>query len=140
VRVWIGATALTGIERAARLGDGWICNAHVTVDEARDQLELYRHACAVLGRPVGTAVIRRDVHVGGDDARATAEGDVAVAAGYRGFRREALTYGGVASVTDQFAPYAEMGYDEILVRHFSDDQAEVLRSLERVGEVRAALV
>jgi alkanesulfonate monooxygenase SsuD/methylene tetrahydromethanopterin reductase-like flavin-dependent oxidoreductase (luciferase family) len=139
IEVWIGATAPAGIERAARLGDGWIANAHVTVDEAREQLDLYRHACAIQGRAVGTTVIRRDVHVGADDVQATAAGDVAVAAGYRGFRREALTYGGVDSVTAQFAQYAAMGYDEILVRHFSDDHAEVLKSLERVGQVRAAL-
>jgi hypothetical protein len=33
-----------------------------------------------------------------------------------------------------------MGYDEVSVRHLVDDQAQVLASLERLGEVRAQLV
>jgi hypothetical protein len=32
-----------------------------------------------------------------------------------------------------------MGYTDVIVRHLSEDHAEVLRSLERLGAVRAAL-
>jgi alkanesulfonate monooxygenase SsuD/methylene tetrahydromethanopterin reductase-like flavin-dependent oxidoreductase (luciferase family) len=62
-----------------------------------------------------------------------------IAAGYRGFRREALTAGDVEQVTEQFLAYAEMGYDEVVVRHFSDDHAAVRDSLVRLAEVRSAL-
>jgi alkanesulfonate monooxygenase SsuD/methylene tetrahydromethanopterin reductase-like flavin-dependent oxidoreductase (luciferase family) len=139
VEVWIGATAAVGIERAARLGDGWECNAHVVPSEAREQLACYRDACAALGQAPGVAAIRRDVHVGVDAAAANAEADRVVAAGYRGFRREALTAGDVGQVTDAFGVYADMGYDEVVVRHFSEDHRGVLESLARLAEVRTTL-
>jgi alkanesulfonate monooxygenase SsuD/methylene tetrahydromethanopterin reductase-like flavin-dependent oxidoreductase (luciferase family) len=59
-----------------------------------------------------------------------------VAAGYRGFRPEACTYGSPSEVAERFAAYAEMGYTDIIVRHLADDQTEVLRSIERLAEVR----
>jgi alkanesulfonate monooxygenase SsuD/methylene tetrahydromethanopterin reductase-like flavin-dependent oxidoreductase (luciferase family) len=62
-----------------------------------------------------------------------------VAAGYRGFRPEALTYGSAQQVAERLAAYAEMGYTDVIVRHLAEDQQEVLRSLERLGEVRELL-
>jgi hypothetical protein len=32
-----------------------------------------------------------------------------------------------------------MGYSDLVVRHLADDQSEVLRSIERLGEVRELL-
>jgi alkanesulfonate monooxygenase SsuD/methylene tetrahydromethanopterin reductase-like flavin-dependent oxidoreductase (luciferase family) len=139
VEVWIGATAVAGIERAARLGDGWECNAHVVPSEAREQLACYRDACAALGRSPGVAAIRRDVHVGAERGAAKDEADRVFAAGYRGFRREALTAGDVEQVIDAFGVYADLGYDEVVVRHFSEDHRAVLESLTRLAEVRTAL-
>jgi hypothetical protein len=83
--------------------------------------------------------IRRDVHVGAghDDAKRVA-GPV-VAAGYRGFRPEACTYGSIDEVTEQLGAYATMGFTDVIVRHLSEDHTEVLRSVERLGAVREAL-
>lgn len=139
VEYWIGATARAGIDRAARLADGWECNAHVVPREAEGQAAAYRGACADLGRDPGVVAIRRDVHVASDARIAAAFADRAVAAGYRGFRPDALIFGSVESVATQFRRYADMGYDEIIVRHFCDDQPAVLSSLQLLGDVRAAL-
>ena len=83
--------------------------------------------------------IRRDVHVGADAAEAERIAGPVVAAGYRGFRPEACTYGSAEEVTDLLRRYADMGYTDVIVRHLVDDQTEVLRSLERLASVRAAL-
>lgn len=136
LEVWIGASAERGIDRAARLGDGWLADAGVVPNDARDQAEQYRSACERHGRAPSAVAIRRDVHVGADSADAARLAKPVVAAGYRGFHPDACTYGSAEEVAERFISYAEMGYTDVIVRHLVDDQGEVLRSLERLAGVR----
>jgi alkanesulfonate monooxygenase SsuD/methylene tetrahydromethanopterin reductase-like flavin-dependent oxidoreductase (luciferase family) len=135
VEVWIGAAAPPAIDRAARMGDGWLANADVIPEEAREQAAAYREACARHGRTPTAIAIRRDVHVGANSADATRVAEPIIKAGYRGFRPEACTYGSPQEVADQLAAYADMGYTDIIVRHMADDQSEVLRSLAHLAQV-----
>jgi alkanesulfonate monooxygenase SsuD/methylene tetrahydromethanopterin reductase-like flavin-dependent oxidoreductase (luciferase family) len=139
VDVWIGASAPPAIDRAARLGDGWIASPAALVEDASAQLELYRERCSAHGRPTGTTVIRRDVHVGADDADARRTAAPVVAGGYRGLPPDALVVGGVDTVAHQLRALADLGFDEVLVRHLVDDQQEVLASFGRLAEVRAVV-
>jgi alkanesulfonate monooxygenase SsuD/methylene tetrahydromethanopterin reductase-like flavin-dependent oxidoreductase (luciferase family) len=139
LEVWIGASAPAAIDRAARLGDGWMANAPVVPDEAATEAAEYLDRCAAHGRPPGVVAIRRDVHVGADHDDAVRVAEPVVAAGYRGFRPEACTFGSIDEVAEQFAAYATMGYTDVIVRHLADDHTEVVRSLERLGAVRELL-
>lgn len=139
LEVWIGATASGGIDRAARMGDGWLANADVVPSEAAEQAGAYREACARHGRDPGVVAIRRDVHVGASSEDAARVAGPVVDAGYRGFRPAAITFGSVEEVTERFGAYADMGYTDVIVRHLAEDQSEVLASLERLAAVRAAL-
>jgi len=139
LEVWIGASAPKAIERAARLGDGWLANADVVPAEAAEQARAYRDACAAVGREPGVVAIRRDVHVGRDSVDAARVAAPVVEAGYRGFRPDAVTYGSIDDVTSRFGEYAEMGYTDLIVRHLAEEQHEVLESLARLADVRAAL-
>src|SRR5262245_4272694 len=139
VDVWIGGTADAPVDRAARLGDGFLADAHLTPEQARSVIDLYRERCAVHGRTPTAVAIRRDVHVGADPADAERVAGPVVAGGYRGFDPSACTYGDVEQVTDRLRGYAEMGYTDVIVRHLAEDQSEVLASFGRLGEVRAAL-
>lgn len=138
--VWIGASAPAAIDRAARLGDGWIAAPGLTPGQAALQIEHYRSCCAAHGRPTGVTAIRRDIHVGADPADARRVAEPILGAGYRGFPRESLVVGGVGEVSRAFADLADLGYDHILVRHLADDQGEVLASYERLGTVRSDLL
>jgi alkanesulfonate monooxygenase SsuD/methylene tetrahydromethanopterin reductase-like flavin-dependent oxidoreductase (luciferase family) len=140
VEVWIGGTAEPAIERAARLGDGFLADAHLTPDEAREVIELYRERCRAHGRTPTAIAIRRDVHVGADAADAERVAGPVVAAGYRGFDPSACTYGSPEQVSERFGEYAAMGYTDVIVRHLAEDQAEVLASFERLAGVREALL
>jgi alkanesulfonate monooxygenase SsuD/methylene tetrahydromethanopterin reductase-like flavin-dependent oxidoreductase (luciferase family) len=137
VDVWIGGSADPAIDRAARLGDGFLAGPNVTVDDAALQLALYRERCEAHGRPVGTCAIRRDVHVGSDadDARRVA-GPV-LDAGYRGFAPDVPVVGGPDEVAASFRALGELGYTDVIVRHLAEDHAEVLRSFERLAAVRS---
>jgi alkanesulfonate monooxygenase SsuD/methylene tetrahydromethanopterin reductase-like flavin-dependent oxidoreductase (luciferase family) len=139
VDVWIGASAPAAIDRAARLGDGWIAAPDLTPEQAAHKLEQYRSSCAAHGRPVGVTAIRRDVHVGADPADARRVADPILAHGYRGLPAESLVFGGPAEVSQAFADLGDLGYSHVLVRHLADDQGEVLASYERLSAVRADL-
>ena len=62
--------------------------------------------------------------------------DRAVTAGYLGFPPEALVAGTAEEVAEQLAAFAALGVTDICCRHFTNDQAMVLGSLERLAEVR----
>jgi alkanesulfonate monooxygenase SsuD/methylene tetrahydromethanopterin reductase-like flavin-dependent oxidoreductase (luciferase family) len=136
VDVWIGAGAARGIDRAARLGDGWIAGPWVALDQARDQADLYRQRRSAHGRPPGVVAIRRDVHVGADGPDAHRVADPVLAAGYRGLPPDAAVVGGPEEVAEALLDLGKLGYTDVLVRHLADDQDEVLASFERLAAVR----
>lgn len=139
VEVWIGAVAPAAVERAARLGDGWLGAPAFGVEMAERQIDAYREACGRVGQPVGTCAIRRDVHVGESAEEARKQAGPAVDGGYRGFPPDAPVVGSVEEVAESFRVLEGMGYDEIVVRHLVQDQEQVLASIARLGEVRGLL-
>lgn len=139
VEYWIGASAPPAIDRATRLGDGWLAAPGLTFDEVRVHAALYLERCAAHGRKPAVVAIRRDVYVGESPAEA---GDVAkavIARAYRGFKPSSLVWGSVANVVERFRELASYGYTDVIVRHLTDEQPKVLGSLARLAEVRDAL-
>lgn len=136
VDVWIGGHAAPALDRAARLGDGWMAGPEATDEQAAALAVGYREACARHGRAPEVTAIRRDVHVGasGDDARRVAA--PVLDRGYRGFDPAATVVGGPDEVAERFAAYAAMGYTDVIVRHLADGQDDVLASFARLAEVR----
>lgn len=49
--IWIAANSDLAVERAARIGDGWIIGPHSTIDELERQVELCRKAWNRAGKP-----------------------------------------------------------------------------------------
>jgi alkanesulfonate monooxygenase SsuD/methylene tetrahydromethanopterin reductase-like flavin-dependent oxidoreductase (luciferase family) len=137
--VWIGASAPPAIDRAARIGEGWIASPGLTPEEARSQADFYRERCAAYGKRPAAIALRRDIYVGQSSADAQTVLQQALSKGYRGISAEALIAGSVDEVAAQFRSLGELGYTDILVRHLTNDQPKVLGSLERLEAVRAAL-
>jgi alkanesulfonate monooxygenase SsuD/methylene tetrahydromethanopterin reductase-like flavin-dependent oxidoreductase (luciferase family) len=136
LEVWIGGHAQPAIDRAARLGDGWIAAPWATDDQAAEMAAAYRKACEAHGLPPSAVVLRRDIHVGGDEADARRVARPVLEGGYRGMDPAATVVGSPDQVAERFAGYAAMGYDHVLVRHLADDQQEVLASFARLARVR----
>jgi alkanesulfonate monooxygenase SsuD/methylene tetrahydromethanopterin reductase-like flavin-dependent oxidoreductase (luciferase family) len=139
VEVWIGATANVAIDRAARLGDAWLASPGLIPAAAAAKNAIYRERCVAHGRVPTAIAIRRDVYVGASRSDAAETLAQAVTKGYRGFDPAALVAGDVEQVVGQFQALAEMGYTDVIVRHFTNDHAKVLGSFARLGEVRRAL-
>src|SRR6202011_5845441 len=70
VEVWIGASALPAIDRAARLAEGWLASPSLIREEARAQADFYRERCAAYGRCPTAIALRRDIYVGESSAEA----------------------------------------------------------------------
>lgn len=83
IEAWIAAQAEPAIQRAARLGEGWIAAPSLTPAQAAHDLARYLVYCDQYQRDPGARVIRRDVYVGDSAAEAAATGGRVVAAGYR---------------------------------------------------------
>jgi alkanesulfonate monooxygenase SsuD/methylene tetrahydromethanopterin reductase-like flavin-dependent oxidoreductase (luciferase family) len=139
VEYWIGASALVSIDRAARIGDGWLASPSLTMTAAREQAQWYLDACARHGRKPSAVAIRRDIYVGESSAEAESVAQAIVKTGYRGFDPSALVWGSAAEVTEKFRALAPLGYTDIIVRHITNDQAKVLGSLSRLAQVARAL-
>ena len=139
VEVWIGASATPAIDRAARIADGWIASPSLTREAARSQADFYRERCAAYGKRPAAIALRRDIYVGASSADAQTVLQQTLRMGYRGIPAEALIAGSIDEVAVQFHILGELGYTDIIVRHFTNDQPKVLGSLERLEKVRAAL-
>jgi len=140
LEVWIGAAAPRAVDRAARLGDAFLIGPEATPPEVARLVDEYRTACARHGREPGVIAVRRDVHVGTDDADADRVAAPIISRGYRGFDPSAPVTGGPARVAASFAALGESGCTDVIIRHLADDQSEVLKSIERLAAVRSELI
>lgn len=139
VEWWLGGSAKVSIERAAKLGDGWLGAPSTTPDRAAHELRVYTEACRALGKEPGAVALRRDVYVGESAEEARAVAEPIVDAGYRGFDPSAPVYGSIDEVAAKFRAFGDMGYTDIIVRHLTDDHEKVLGSLGRLREVKVAV-
>jgi alkanesulfonate monooxygenase SsuD/methylene tetrahydromethanopterin reductase-like flavin-dependent oxidoreductase (luciferase family) len=134
VEWWIGAASRAGIRRAARLGDAWYAAPSLTLVVAERQMATYRDACSDTGRQPARIPLRRDVLVAATEAEAEQIADPSVGGGYRGFDRSALLIGSPATVAEQLAPYAALGFTDVIVRHIPAPEPRILESIALLAE------
>lgn len=131
-RLLLAGAADTALDRAGRLGDGWVTAQNATDDELMRQLTRYRTACAGHERQP-LPVLRRDIFVAPTDEQALDHVEPILAEGYRGVGLDRLLVGSPQTVVSRLAAYHELGFDHVLVRHVSGDHAAILDSFELIG-------
>jgi alkanesulfonate monooxygenase SsuD/methylene tetrahydromethanopterin reductase-like flavin-dependent oxidoreductase (luciferase family) len=57
--VWLGGGSNAGIDRAARLADGWMVDTTKSMDSVTRKVSLYRDTAAALGRPSQVCLMRQ---------------------------------------------------------------------------------
>jgi alkanesulfonate monooxygenase SsuD/methylene tetrahydromethanopterin reductase-like flavin-dependent oxidoreductase (luciferase family) len=139
IEVWIAGSAEPAIERAARLGDGWLAAPGLTPEAAKTSLDYYLECCAKHNREPGVTAIRRDVYVGENGDEAQSIGGAVVAAGYRGFAPTATIVGDSEAVALDLQKYAAMGFSDVIIRNLVTDQAKALASTARLAQVKQLL-
>jgi alkanesulfonate monooxygenase SsuD/methylene tetrahydromethanopterin reductase-like flavin-dependent oxidoreductase (luciferase family) len=136
--IWIAGTNDITVERAGRLGDGWLTAQNATAAVLAEQLELYRRTAETYGRP-RRPVLRRDVHVAPTDTEARAHVDPILEQGYRGLDYERLLVGSPDTVIARLRQYEAMGFDHVMVRHITGDHDAMIRSFALLGDVVSAV-
>ncbi len=139
VQVWIGAVASPAIDRAARLGDGWLAAPGLTPAQAAAQSAEFLERCQIHTQESGTIAIRRDIYVGESDEEAAETTKAVVDGGYRGIDPSALAIGSPETVARSFRSLEEAGYSDVIVRNLMPTQEHAVASIRRLTEVRASL-
>ncbi len=135
---WMGTGSPAGLRRAARFGAAWYGSPGDTLDGFREHDEIYRSACAEHGVEP-RVMMRRDVLVLRDGARAHRLADETIARGYRGMGRESLVIGSPAEAAEQLSVWADVGVTQIVARTMGIEPSVDLETIECLGEVRRLL-
>lgn len=139
VEWWIGAgNTPVALRRAARSGDAWYAPPGLTATLAPEPLAIYRSACDEAGTTPRVCV-RKDVLILDDGDEAARRADALAADGYRGMGREHVVAGNPRQVAEMLGPFAEMGFDEVVMRCMSPDQPIALETIAAAAEVRSIL-
>ena len=140
VEVWIGALARAALDRAARLGDGWLASPGLTpAKAAAHSAEFLERRQIHGGEETGVVAIRRDIYVGESDEEAAETTKAVVEGGYRGMDPSALAIGSPETVAANFRALGEAGYTDVIVRNLMPTQEHAVASIQRLAEVRASL-
>lgn len=139
VEVWIGASALPAINRAAKMGDAWLATVSLNLQQATEQLKHYKQACAQHCVTPSAVAIRRDIFIGATSQQALAVKEEYLGKSYRGLSADAMMVGTVNQIVDQMAGFKDAGYTDIIVRNMSSDQSEAIASIERLADVKTQL-
>jgi len=135
---WIGGQAPATLRRAARIGTAWYGAPGLTDPQSGELIASYRAECETHGA-TPRSVARRDALVLADGARAHTEADAIVARGYRGIDPAQLLVGGPDEVAARVQELAALGYDDIIVRNMTLNQAQALETIEQVGFINSVL-
>jgi alkanesulfonate monooxygenase SsuD/methylene tetrahydromethanopterin reductase-like flavin-dependent oxidoreductase (luciferase family) len=136
IEVWIAANAEPAIERAARLGDGWLASPRLIPEHAKRDLDRYLEYCVKHQREPGVRAIRRDVYVGENQQEAEATAGKVGSAGYHGMLPEDIIVGDVEVVAKAFNELAQIGFTDVIIRNLVSDQSTGLASIARLGKVK----
>jgi alkanesulfonate monooxygenase SsuD/methylene tetrahydromethanopterin reductase-like flavin-dependent oxidoreductase (luciferase family) len=157
--IYIAGLVDSAVRRAARIGDAWLVANASSIQEITPRMHTYRAALKEYGRPPLEFPIARECYVGSTQASAFAECQAALeykyaayaawgmtspleGTSFEDFAKDRFIIGDKASVRDEILRYTELlGVDHFIMRSQWPglEQAKVLHSIQRLGEIFATL-
>ncbi|MGE3857399.1 MAG: LLM class flavin-dependent oxidoreductase [Dehalococcoidia bacterium] len=134
LEVWVGASVSKSIDRAARVGDGWLGDPTYGNAAIAAQAAEYHERAQAHGRTPSAVAVRRNIYVARTDEEAAQV--MAPILEKSTADRTTMIYGSAESVAEQLRPLAEMGFTDVIMRSLVPDQRLTVQSIERLGEVR----
>jgi alkanesulfonate monooxygenase SsuD/methylene tetrahydromethanopterin reductase-like flavin-dependent oxidoreductase (luciferase family) len=131
---WIGGHAEASLRRAAALGTAWYGGPGLRAADSEKLIAGYRSACTEAGSSP-RAIVRRDVLVLADGDLARAKAADLVDRGYRGMNMDQLVVGDLDDAGASLRVLADLGYDDVIIRCMTGDQADALESIRLLGEL-----
>ena len=131
----VGGRSDAALERAARVGDGWL-STWMSPDRMRERGEALAALAAAVGRPCPTLGLALSVHVDADEELARQRAGEYTEAQYgMPFERvERYTaFGSAARVAERIGAYREAGVEEFVLTPLT---GEPLEQIQRLAEVR----
>ncbi len=140
LRMWIAGGAEPVIQRAARMGDGWVIAPGWTPDAAKKGIQFYRKSIAECGRNEQDMdiVLRRDAHLAPTSEGGHREAQTLFENGYRGFGAEGLSQsliiGGPVECIKYLEDMERAGVTEVLFRCALDEREQALQTIMTLGK------
>jgi alkanesulfonate monooxygenase SsuD/methylene tetrahydromethanopterin reductase-like flavin-dependent oxidoreductase (luciferase family) len=139
VQLWMGATADRALDRAARLGDGWIAPSGITRAEAVSFAACYLRARQQHGTGAATLAIRRDIYIAASpDAAWRARNELPMPR-YPGYDPAARICGTADEAACELRALASDGFTNVLLCPFGRSHDDVIATIEQLNAVRRAL-
>ena len=135
----IAGSAEPAIQRAARMGDGWVIAPGWTPDLVKKGIQFYRDSIAEVGRGESdmAIVLRRDAHLAPTSEAGHREAQTLFENGYRGFRaaelNQSLVLGGPAECIEYLEEMERAGVTEVLFRCAFDELEPALQTITVLG-------
>ena len=133
--IWFGGHAMPALERAVRLGDGWIEAGHSSTEVLKHEIAVVRRLLDKAGRDPGTFTLCKRVLIAIDDNRETAvksfDQDGALDDELTRRANAAGVFGSSEECIEGLAEIAETGVDVIIL---SPPAHNILEQVERLAE------
>ena len=136
--IWIGARTPVALERAARIGDGWIGAGSSSIADFASQSRLLRAALIAAGRNPANFPMAKRVYIAVEEDAPTAIARLAPALDfvYRlpGMAERVAVYGTPRQCADRLRELTELGAYELVLNPLYDELAQ-MEKLARVVEM-----
>lgn len=137
--MWVAGSAEPAIQRAAKIGDGWVIAPGWTPELVKIGIQFYRKSVEECGRNERDMAIalRRDAHLAPTSEAGHREAQTLFENGYRGFGavelNQSLVIGGPTECIEYLEEMEGAGVTEVLFRCALDEREQALQTINTIG-------
>ena len=135
--IWVGGRSDAAMQRAARIGDGWL-STWMSTERIKEQGDALAELAAAQGRPRPAVGLALSVHVDANEGRAREQAEDFTQAMYGMPFEKVARYTPVGSaerVAERIAAYADAGVDEFVLTPLTGEPTAQIARLAELHEL-----